>query len=130
MPRRILIVEDTPVNLYVLERVFLKEGFEILQAGNGREAIAKAEKESPDVILMDMRLPEMSGYEAVPEIRRKNPAIPIVAVTADALPGDEESCLALGCAAYFSKPIRYREIVDTVLQILSDRAGGSAGRGL
>ncbi|MBI3805674.1 MAG: response regulator [Nitrospirae bacterium] len=120
MPKRILIVEDTPANFYVLQRVFLKEGFEVIQAGNGREAIGKAESDAPDVILMDMRLPDMSGYEAIPEIRRNNSAVPIIAVTADALPGDKESCLSLGCAAYFSKPIQYREIVEKVLQILSD----------
>ncbi len=120
MPKRILLVEDTPVNMYVLQRVFNKEGFEVLEATDGKEAITKAEKEKPDVVLMDMRLPGMSGYEAVTVLRRKMPSLPIIAVTADALPGDEEWCLNLGCAGYFSKPIKYREVIDAVYRIIKD----------
>lgn len=118
MPIRILVVEDTPANMYVLQRVFQKEGFEILEATDGKEAIRKAEKERPDVVLMDMRLPGMNGYEAVTILRRKIPSLPIIAVTADALPGDRERCLNLGCADYFSKPIRYREIVEAVYRMI------------
>lgn len=118
MPIRILLVEDTPVNMYVLRRVFHKEGFEVLEATDGKEAITKAVKEKPDIVLMDMRLPGISGYEAVTVLRRKMPSLPIIAVTADALPGDKEWCLNLGCADYFSKPIRYREVVDAVYRIM------------
>ena len=125
MPKRILIVEDTPANLYVLQRVFHKEGFETLEATDGKEAIKKVEQERPDVVLMDMRLPGMSGYEAVAVIHQKRPSLPIIAVTADALPGDREWCLNLGCVDYFSKPIKYRDIVDAVYQILNGRDGPS-----
>lgn len=120
MAIRILLVEDTPVNMYVLQRVFRKEGFDVVEATDGKEAIQKAEKERPDVVLMDMRLPGMSGYEAVTILRRRVPSLPIIAVTADALPGDREWCLNLGCADYFSKPIKYREVIDAVYRIVKD----------
>lgn len=73
MPIRILLVEDTPVNMYVLQHVFNKEGFEVLEATDGKEAVRKAEKEKPDIVLMDMRLPGMSGYEAVTLLHKKIP---------------------------------------------------------
>lgn len=129
MPIRILLVEDTPVNMYVLQRVFRNEGFDVVEATDGKEAIRKAEKEKPDVVLMDMRLPDMSGYEAVAVLRQKLPALPIIAVTADALPGDREWCLNLGCIDYFSKPIRYREVIDRVQRIVKERDNRSAANG-
>jgi CheY-like chemotaxis protein len=119
MPHRVLIVEDTPENMYALKRVFQHEGFEIIEATNGHEAVQKSEEEKPDLILMDMRLPGLSGYEATERIRQKLPALPIIAITADALPGDREKALELGCIAYFSKPIQYREIIDAVRNILN-----------
>lgn len=128
MAYRVLIVEDTPENLYALQRVFRHEGFEIIEAANGEEAIQKSTAESPDLILMDMRLPGISGYDAAEIIRRSAPAIPIVAITADALPGDREKCLDLGCAAYFSKPIRYREIIDRVKDLLRSAPEGPPDR--
>ncbi len=127
MAGRILIVEDTPENMYALKRVFTHEGFETLEAVNGEEAIRKNEKERPDAILMDMRLPGISGYDAAERIHQKFPALPIVAITADALSGDRERCLDLGCVAYFSKPIRYREIVETIRKILQNTPGADAG---
>lgn len=117
MPR-ILLVEDTPVNMYVLQRIFKNEGFEVLEATDGREAIFKAETEKPDIVLMDMRLPGMSGYEAAAVLHTRMPVLPIIAVTADALPGDREWCLNIGCADYFSKPIKYREVIDAVYRII------------
>lgn len=129
MPIRILLVEDTPVNMYVLQRVLRNEGFDVVEATDGKEAIRKAEKEKPDVVLMDMRLPDMSGYEAVAILRQKLPTLPIIAVTADALPGDREWCLNLGCIDYFSKPIRYREVIDRVRRIVKERDNRSAANG-
>jgi len=126
MPHRVLIVEDRPENMYALERVFRHAGFEIIEATDGHEAIRKSEEGKPDVILMDMRLPGLSGYEAAERIHRKAPLIPIVAITADALTGDRERCLELGCVAYFSKPIRYREVIDAIRDILK-RAPGPPG---
>lgn len=121
MSKRILVVEDTPINMYVLQRVLHNEGFEVVEAKDGREAITKAEKERPDLVLMDMRLPGISGYEAVSILHQKIPTLPIIAVTADALPGDREWCLNLGCVDYFSKPIHYRQIVDAVHRIIDAR---------
>lgn len=129
MPIRILLVEDTPANMYVLQRVFRNEGFDVVEATDGKEAIRKAEKEKPDVVLMDMRLPDMSGYEAVAILRQRLPALPIIAVTADALPGDREWCLNLGCIDYFSKPIRYWEVIDRVQRLVKERDDRSAANG-
>ncbi|SRR5579884_1185992 len=126
MPIRILLVEDTPVNMYVLQRVLRNEGFDVVEATDGNEAIRKAEKEKPDVVLMDMRLPDISGYEAVTILHQKLPTLPIIAVTADALPGDREWCLNLGCIDYFSKPIRYRDVIQAVYRILKRRDDRSA----
>ena len=119
MPNRILIVEDTPENMYVLQRVLRHRQFETLAAANGEEAIRKAEAEKPDLILMDMRLPGLSGYEAAERIHQKLPALPIVALTADALTGDRERALEIGCVAYFSKPIHYEEVVTAIREILN-----------
>lgn len=126
MPIRILLVEDTPVNLYVLQRVFRNEGFDVVEATDGKEALSKAEAEKPDVVLMDMRLPGMSGYEAAAILRQKIPSLPVIAVTADALPGDREWCLDLGCVDYFSKPIQYRQIIDAVYRVVEARDRRSA----
>ncbi len=126
MPIRILLVEDTPVNMYVLQRVLRNEGFDVVEATDGNEAIRKAEKEKPDVVLMDMRLPDISSYEAVTILHQKLPTLPIIAVTADALPGDREWCLNLGCIDYFSKPIRYRDVIQAVYRILKRRDDRSA----
>jgi two-component system, cell cycle response regulator DivK len=119
MPHRILVVEDTPENMYALQRVLKHEGFETIEASNGEEAIRRAEEEAPDLILMDMRLPGISGYEAAERIHQKFPTLPIVAITADALRGDREKALEIGCVAYFSKPIRYKEIVKTIQDLLN-----------
>lgn len=119
MSHRILIVEDTPENMYALQRVLKHEGFETIEASHGEEAIRKAEEETPDLILMDMRLPGLSGYEAAERIHQKFPALPIMAITADVLPGDRERALEIGCVAYFSKPIRYKEIVKTIQDLLN-----------
>lgn len=116
---KILIVEDTPENLYVLQRVFRKEGFDIVTAINGKEAIAIVAENLPSLILLDMQLPELSGYDTAKLILERTP-LPIVAITADAFPEDRERCLELGCVAYFSKPYNYREIVETVREILSE----------
>lgn len=128
MAHRVLIVEDTPENMYALQRVLRHAGFEIIEATDGQEAVRKSEEANPDLILMDMRLPGLSGYEAAERIHRRDPALPIIAITADALAGDRERCLDLGCVAYFSKPIRYREIVDAVHEILDRTSGSSSDR--
>jgi len=106
MEKRILVVEDNEQNLYLATFLLEKNGYEVITAGDGLEAIEKAKMEKLDLILMDMQLPEMDGFEAtrriksIPEISH----IPIVAVTSYAMVGDKEKALAAGCVGYIEKP--------------------------
>ncbi len=115
---RILVVEDNLVNQRLVVRLLEKRGHRVVVAGNGREALASVEKEPFDIVLMDVQMPEMDGFEATAAIRRKEKTTGlhqiIVALTAHAMKGDREKCLAGGMDAYLSKPIRPQEL-DEVL---------------
>jgi two-component system, cell cycle response regulator DivK len=106
MKKKILIVEDNAQNLYLATFLLEQGGYEVVSALTGQEAIGQTRAEKPDLILMDIQLPEMNGYQAT--IKIKNIAdinhIPIVAVTSYALPGDREKALAIGCVGYIEKP--------------------------
>ena len=116
---RILVVEDNIVNQRVALRILEKEGHTVVVAGNGREAL-KTLGEDPtfDLILMDVQMPEMGGFEATAAIRREEREghrhIPIIAMTAHAMIGDQELCLAAGMDDYISKPVRARLLIDMV----------------
>jgi CheY-like chemotaxis protein len=115
---RILVVEDNLVNQRLATRLLEKRGYHVAVAGNGQQALLALEKERFDLILMDMQMPEMDGFEATAEIRKREKAndrrLPIVALTAHAMKGDREKCLAAGMDGYLSKPIRPQEL-DAVL---------------
>ena len=105
--RRILLVEDDPANQYTIEFMLRTEGYEVVVAENGREAIEKAGSQRPDVILMDMMMPVMGGHEAT-RVLKEMPGImdiPVIALTAAAMTGDREKALAAGCDDYVSKPV-------------------------
>jgi two-component system, sensor histidine kinase and response regulator len=112
---RILLAEDNPVNQTVAVRMLEKRGYTVVVAGNGRAALATLEKDDFDVILMDIQMPEMDGFEATAAIRDKEKAsgthIPIIAMTAHAMKSDEERCLAAGMDGYVAKPIRIQELL-------------------
>ena len=120
MKKRILVVEDNEQNLYLSAFLLKKNSYEIIAAKNGLEAIEKAKMEKPDLILMDMQLPEMDGLEAtrriksIPEISH----IPIVAVTSYAMAGDKEKALAAGCAGYIEKPFMPETFVPEIEKYL------------
>ena len=123
MPEKVLIVEDDPRNMKVAVMALRSHGYIILQAEDGEEALKIAEKEQPNIILMDIRLPGIDGLEVTRRLK-KNPSlssIPIVAVTAHAMKGDEEQALASGCEAYVTKPIDTRQLPELVAGIM---AGG------
>ncbi len=105
---KVLIADDDARNIFALKAVLGTKGYSIITASNGRECIQTLEK-NPDVavVLMDMMMPEMDGYEATMELRRKPEFqhLPIIAVTAQAMVGDKEKCLAAGTTDYISKPI-------------------------
>ena len=120
MPARILIVEDHPASLELLQYLLQAAGYETLQATDGRQAIAAVLAERPDLVICDMQLPEVSGYEVAkhlkndPELRR----IPFVAVTAFSMVGDRDKVIASGFDGYFSKPIEPEHFVAQIESFL------------
>jgi two-component system cell cycle response regulator DivK len=124
--RRLLYVEDNEDNLYMLTLFFDVLGsYEILSAANGAEGIAKAAGEQPDLILMDLNLPEIDGWEATRRLRA-DPAthdIPIIALTAHAMAGDREKALAAGCDDFDTKPIDFDRLLEKIEQALAKKAG-------
>ncbi len=113
---RILLVEDNAVNQVLALRLLEKRGHTVAVAGNGKEALAALEKQSFDLVLMDVQMPEMDGFEATIAIREKEKTsgnhVPIIAMTAHAMVGDKERCLEAGMDDYISKPIRPEELND------------------
>lgn len=114
--KRILVVEDNELNMKLLNDVLEAHGYEVLSTERGLVAVEWAGRCRPDLILMDLQLPDLSGLEAT-RLLKADPAtsdIPIVAVTAFAMGGDEKRALAQGCDAYVTKPIALREFLDLV----------------
>jgi CheY-like chemotaxis protein len=115
---RILLTEDNVVNQRVAQRILEHAGHSVVVAGNGREALAALDKQIFDVVLMDVQMPEMDGLEATAAIRQREKGsgahIPIIAMTAHAMTGDRERCLAAGMDDYLSKPIHSRVLLDLV----------------
>ena len=128
---RVLLAEDNAVNQTLAVRVLEKRGYIVSVAGNGRLALEALEKENFDIVLMDIQMPEMDGFQATAAIREKEKSthlhIPIVAMTAHALVGDEERCIAAGMDAYVSKPMRTSELFATIETLLgkSHESGAS-----
>jgi two-component system cell cycle response regulator DivK len=120
MGKTILIVEDNELNMKLFNDLLEANGFKTVQTRNGIEAVALARQHRPDLILMDIQLPEVSGLEVTkrlkddPDLR----AIPVVAITAFAMKGDEERIREGGCEAYLSKPISVAKFLETVRHFL------------
>jgi two-component system cell cycle response regulator DivK len=117
----ILVIEDTEDNRRILRDLLTDAGFELIEAADGEQGVAMAAEHRPDLILMDIQLPLVDGYEATRRIKA-NPDlrhIPIVAVTSYALSGDEAKALAAGCDGYVAKPFSPRQILAKVRQLLS-----------
>jgi two-component system cell cycle response regulator DivK len=121
MNKRILVVEDQEDNRQILRDLLGSAGYELTEAENGEEAIAAVANGRPDLILMDIQLPVMDGYEATRRIRT-NPdlkSVPIIAVTSYALTGDEDKAIAAGCNGYVSKPYSPRDLLAKVRSYLA-----------
>jgi two-component system cell cycle response regulator DivK len=121
MTRRILLIEDTEDNRQIVRDLVAATDFELIEAADGAAGVAAAAAERPDLILMDIQLPVMDGYEAARRIKA-DPAlrhIPIIAVTSYALSGDEAKALEAGCDGYVAKPFSPRELLAKVRQFLS-----------
>jgi signal transduction histidine kinase/CheY-like chemotaxis protein len=117
-PSRVLLAEDNLVNQRLVQRMLEKAGHSVAVVGNGREAIEALKKGTFDLVLMDIQMPEMDGFEATRAIRESerlgSAHVPIVALTAHAMKGDQDRCLAAGMDAYLSKPIRTEDLFDIV----------------
>ena len=121
MSKCILVVEDQADNMQILRDLLLSADYEMIEAVNGEEALAAVAKRRPDLILMDIQLPIMDGYEATRRIKA-DPAlrsIPIIAVTSYALSGDEEKARAAGCDDFVPKPYSPRQLLAKVRQYLT-----------
>ena len=120
VPKKVLIVEDNDLNMKLFNDLLVAHGYGTLQTKDGVEALALARQHHPDLILMDIQLPEVSGLEVTkwikddPELH----SIPVIAITAFAMKGDEERIRQGGCEAYLSKPISVAKFIETIRQFL------------
>ena len=123
MPKKILIIEDNLQNLRVVQLSLKDQGYLLLEATDGNDALKLALKERPDLIIMDIQLPGMSGIEITRKLRERPDfqQVPIVAVTAYAMRGDKEKALNLGFDAYLTKPISTRELASLVAEMLAGK---------
>lgn len=114
MGNNILYIEDNPDNMRLVQRALESRGYRLLQAKNGMDGVLVAESEEIDLILLDINLPDIDGYEVARRLRSSSKralmSTPIIAVTANALKGDAERALEAGCDVYMSKPINIREL--------------------
>jgi two-component system cell cycle response regulator DivK len=114
MSHNVLYIEDNPDNMMLVQRALEARGYKLLKAENGLKGVTVAETEDVDLILLDINLPDLDGYEVARRIRMsaksKLAYTPIIAITANALKGDAEKALAAGCDVYMSKPINIREL--------------------
>lgn len=120
MNEKILIVEDNPQNMRLIEMTLKAKGYTLLKAVDGEEALDVAIREQPDLIIMDIQLPKLSGLEVTRRLRQK-PGFdhtPIIAITAYAMKGDKEKSIEAGCNAYLPKPINTRELPNLIAKML------------
>jgi two-component system cell cycle response regulator DivK len=119
--KRILVVEDHEENRRIMRDLLTHAGFEMVEAHTGEDGVAAAARERPDLILMDIQLPGIDGYEVTRRIRADPAlrAIPIIAVTSYALSGDDQKALAAGCNGYIPKPLDTRALPETIARYLS-----------
>ena len=115
-PRCILVVEDNPLNMKLFSAMIGAQGYEVLQAGSGSAALAVAHRRHPDLIIMDLQLPDMSGLDVTHELKAAADTheIPIIATTAYASQGDEALIRASGCDGYMAKPIAISEFLALI----------------
>ncbi len=122
MAKTILIVEDNELNMKLFNDLLEAKGYNIVQTRNGMEALDLARANKPDLILMDIQLPEVSGLEVTKWIKEDEElkSIPVIAVTAFAMKGDEERIRQGGCEAYISKPISVATFIETIKYYIGD----------
>ena len=122
MTKTVLIVEDNELNMKLFNDLLEAHGYATLKTGHGIEAMELARAHKPDLILMDIQLPEVSGLEVTRWLKQDDElkSIPVIAVTAFAMKGDEERIRQGGCEAYISKPISVTKFIETIKSFLGD----------
>jgi two-component system, cell cycle response regulator DivK len=121
MPK-ILLVEDNELNRDMLSRRLLRKGYEVVMAVDGEEGVRLAEAERPELILMDISLPVLDGYQATRRLKAgaTTAAIPVIALTAHAMAGDRERSLEVGCCDYDTKPIEFERLLTKIQAVLGE----------
>ena len=127
MPK-ILIVEDSESQRQALSLHLKKRGFEVVTAENGKVAVAMVQTEKPKLVLMDMNMPELDGWEATRQIKAlpENEELPVVALTAEDMEGDRERALQVGCVDYQTKPLDVPKLLDQIESLLQTKAAAVA----
>jgi two-component system, cell cycle response regulator DivK len=122
---KILVVEDNEMNRDMLSRRLERKGFEVVKAADGQQGVDMAMREGPDLILMDMDLPIIDGWEATRRVKaaESTRAIPVIALTAHAMVGDRDKAIAAGCDDYDTKPIDFPRLLGKIETLLGDAAG-------
>ncbi|MBN1906047.1 MAG: response regulator [Deltaproteobacteria bacterium] len=120
MSETVLVIEDNEQNMYLMNFILEKNGFRVIKAMDGKEGIELACREIPGLILLDIQLPRMDGYEVARNLRKSEQlkAVPIIAVTSYAMVGDREKAIAAGCTGYIEKPINPGTFVDEIKKYL------------
>jgi CheY-like chemotaxis protein len=131
MPK-VLLIEDNEMNRDILFRRLSRRGYEVVCAVDGTQGIEMARSEQPDIILMDLGLPEVDGWEATRRVKadQETRHVPIIGLTAHAMSGDREKALAAGCDEYDTKPVELERLIEKIERLLAacrDSQGGPAG---
>ena len=120
---KVLVAEDNPSNQKLIAILLKKMGFEVTLADDGQQAVEQCGLNTFDIILMDMQMPNLNGYDATRQLRCQGVQTPIIAVTANAMTGDEQKCLDVGCDGYLSKPIDRNKLDELIGQHLKAQVG-------
>jgi two-component system cell cycle response regulator DivK len=118
--KRILIADDKATSRELLRTVLERQGYEVMEAADGEEALQKALAETPDLILLDLQMPRRTGYEVLCELKKdpRHAALPIIALTASAMQGDRERALAAGFTGYLAKPVALVQLREEIQRLL------------
>jgi CheY-like chemotaxis protein len=128
--KRILIVDDKATSRELLRTVLEKQGYAVIEAGDGEEALQKTRADNPDLILLDLQMPIRNGYEVLGELRSdpRYAALPIIALTASAMQGDREKALAAGFTGYLTKPVSLAHLRNEIQRVLAPENSASSGQ--
>lgn len=128
MKRKVLLVEDNPQNRYLITFLLEKSGYEVVIAEDGEEAVEAVPQHLPDVILMDVQLPKIDGYEATRRIKsdERFSAIPVLALTAHSMKGDRAKALEAGCDDYITKPVDIDVLLRRIEEVLTPQPGSAS----